>query len=138
MLEKSVECCLLEDLNLCQEDDVNMLCWMVPGIYEQFPNVATNNSRMLHLIISTVDASQLQGLVSHVLLGQLVMFTEDKFLALVRDSLTWETLEQVFTWQLVTAHGVPSSYILPILPELSYSKHPEALTPITLMLKQER
>ena len=66
------------------------------------------------------------------------MFTEEKFSLLIKESLTWESWEQVCLWQLVTAHGIPLSYILPILPELDYLKHPEALTPITLMLKQER
>lgn len=66
------------------------------------------------------------------------MFTEDKFVKLIKESLSWETWEQACLWQLVTAHGIPLSYILPLLPDLDYTKHPEALTPITLMLKQER
>lgn len=66
------------------------------------------------------------------------MFNEEKFMPLIKESLSWETWEQTCLWQLVTAHDIPLSYILPILPELDYTKHPEALTPITLMLKQER
>lgn len=66
------------------------------------------------------------------------MFTSDNILALIRKSLEWETWEQTCLWQLITAHGIPLSAILHILPELDYTKHPEAITPIMLMLKQER
>ncbi|KAL0270689.1 UNVERIFIED_CONTAM: hypothetical protein PYX00_008010 [Menopon gallinae] len=137
-LDKNLENCLLDDLTLCQEEDDRLLCWLVPGIYEQFSNTATNNPSLIHLVVSTVDSLQLQELISSILLGRLVMFTEEKFMPLIKESLSWETWEQTCLWQLVTAHDIPLSYILPILPELDYTKHPEALTPITLMLKQER
>lgn len=68
-LEKGLEVCLLEDLTLCQEDDDKLLCWLVPGIYEQFSSVATNNSSLIHLILSTTDSLQLQELISSILLG---------------------------------------------------------------------
>lgn len=68
-LEKSLEVCLLEDLSLCQEDDDKLLCWLVPGIYEQFSSTVTNNPSIIHLIVSTTDSLQLQELISSILLG---------------------------------------------------------------------
>lgn len=70
--------------------------------------------------------------------GRLVMFRADSFVALLSASLTWETFEQFCLWQLVTAHGIPINYVLPILPRLEFSNHAEALTSILLMLKQEK
>ncbi|XP_069697263.1 integrator complex subunit 3 isoform X2 [Periplaneta americana] len=137
-LDKEVESCLLSDLKLCQEDDVNLFCWLVPEIYMQFPSVAIGHAQLLHLVVSTVDASQLQDLVCHILQGRLIMFRVDSFRALLSASLSWETFEQYCLWQLVTAQGIPISYILPILPRLEFSSHAEALTSILLMLKQER
>ncbi|KAK6631392.1 hypothetical protein RUM43_000169 [Polyplax serrata] len=137
-LEKKLDVCLLEDLTLCQEDDDRLLSWLIPGIYEQFTGTAINNPSIIHLIVSTIDSLQLQELISSILLGRLTMFTEEKFSPLIKESLAWESWEQVCLWQLVAAHGITLSYILPVLPELDYLKHPEALTPITLMLKQER
>jgi len=137
-LDKTVEKCLLDDLSLCADDDNSLFAWLIPGIYEQFPNVTTNNAQLICLITEVIDVTQLQELISNVLLGRLEMFTEEKFVPLIRESLEWESMQQVFLWQLVTAHGIPFSYVLPLLSELNYTKHPEALTPITLMLKQER
>lgn len=137
-LDKEVESCLLSDLKLCQEDDVNLFCWLVPEVYIQFPSVAIGHAQLLHLVVSTVDAAQLQDLVCHILQGRLVMFRSDSFRALLSASLSWETFEQYCLWQLVTAHGIPIDYVLPILPRLEFSSHAEALTSILLMLKQER
>ncbi|XP_066993064.2 integrator complex subunit 3 isoform X2 [Anabrus simplex] len=137
-LEKDLETCLLSDLKLCQEDDVDMLCWLVPEVYAQFPSVAVGHAQLLHLVVSAVDAKQLQDLVCHILQGRLVMFRHDSFRALLSASLAWETFEQYCLWQLVTAHGIPIDYILPILPRLEFTSHAEALTSILLMLKQER
>ncbi|PSN45263.1 Integrator complex subunit 3 [Blattella germanica] len=137
-LDKELESCLLSDLKLCQEDDVNLFCWLVPEVYIQFQSVAVGHAQLLHLVVSTVDASQLQDLVCHILQGRLVMFRSDSFRALLSASLSWETFEQYCLWQLVTAHGIPIDYVLPILPRLEFSSHAEALTSILLMLKQER
>jgi integrator complex subunit 3 len=110
----------------------------VPEVYIQFPSVAIGHAQLLHLVVSTVDAAQLQDLVCHILQGRLVMFRSDSFRALLSASLSWETFEQYCLWQLVTAHGIPIDYVLPILPRLEFSSHAEALTSILLMLKQER
>ncbi|XP_047121442.1 integrator complex subunit 3 isoform X1 [Schistocerca piceifrons] len=137
-MDKKLEDCLLEDLRLCQEEDVRLLVWLLPEVYAQFPAVAVGNAQLLQLVVSAVDALQLQELVCHILQGRLVMFRHDGFRALLSASLSWETFEQYCLWQLVAAHGIPVDYILPILPRLEFTRHAEALTSILLMLKQER
>lgn len=137
-MDKSLESSLLDDLKLCQEEDVRLLCWLLPEVYAQFPSVAVGHAELLQIVVSAVDALQLQDLVCHILQGRLVMFKHDSFRALLSASLSWETFEQYCLWQLVTAHGIPIDYILPILPNLEFSSHAEALTAILLMLKQEK
>lgn len=137
-MDRDLEASLLADLKLCQEEDVPLLCWLVPEVYAQFPGVAVGHVGLLHLVVAAVDAAQLQDLVCRIVQGQLVMFRRDSFRELLSASLAWETFEQYCLWQLVTAHGIPIDYILPILPRLEFAAHAEALTAILLMLKQER
>ncbi|KAM7285582.1 integrator complex subunit 3 [Ixodes scapularis] len=130
--------CLLQDLRLCQEDDVRLFCYLVPEIYTQFPNVAIGNADILNLIVSCIDALQLQDLVCHILQGNMVMFRKDSFISILNASLEWETFEQFCLWQLIAAHNIPVDYVLPILPKLEFQAHAEALTSILLLLKQEK
>lgn len=130
--------CLLHDLKLCQQDDVRLFCYLVPEIYTQFPNVAIGNADILNLIVSCIDALQLQDLVCHILQGNMVMFRKDSFISILNASLEWETFEQFCLWQLIAAHNIPVDYVLPILPKLEFQAHAEALTSILLLLKQER
>ena len=37
-------------------------------------------------------------------------------------SLDWETLEQYFLWQLISAHNIPVEHIMPILPKLDFTR----------------
>ena len=37
------------------------------------------------------------------------------------ESLKWETIEQYFLWQLITAHNIPIEHMLPVLPMLEFS-----------------
>lgn len=62
--------CLLSDLQLCQEDDPSMFCWLVPAVYNQFPKIVMGNEQCLHLVVSTVDGSQLQEIICLILQGE--------------------------------------------------------------------
>ncbi|XP_014672236.1 PREDICTED: integrator complex subunit 3-like [Priapulus caudatus] len=79
--------CLLSDLQLCQEDDVRLFCYLVPDIYCQFSNIAVGNPELLNLIVSCVDGVQLQDLVCHIMQGNLIMFRKDSFLSVLSE---WE------------------------------------------------
>jgi len=66
------------------------------------------------------------------------MFRSDAVSSLATTSLNWETIEQYFFWQLVTAHDVNMKVILSNVTKLDYNNHPETLTSIMLMLKKEK
>lgn len=126
---------LMADLKLCQEDDVRLFTFLMSDIYTHFSNVCIGNTDLLHLIVSSIDGSQLQELICQILQGNLVMFRKESFLSVLNASLEWETLEQYFLWQLITAHNIPVEHIMPILPKLDYNAHAEALTSIMVLLK---
>lgn len=70
--------------------------------------------------------------------GKLNMFRADAVSSLVISSLNWETMEQYFFWQLVTAHNVNIKVILSNITKLDFNNHAEILTNIMLMLKKEK
>nr|SVE79976.1 EOG090X0205 [Daphnia magna] len=131
--------CLLEDLKICADDDVNLLCYMAVDVFQKFPDESRNNSELLHLYVSNIDGSQLYQLVVQCLLGALVLFDRDpSVIELLVSSLEWETFEQMALWQLVAAHSIPLSMLLSLLPKLKEDQHCEALTALLAMIKHER
>ncbi|KAG8041442.1 hypothetical protein G9C98_002735, partial [Cotesia typhae] len=91
---KKLEACLLDDLKNCHQDNVLLLCYLVPDVFMGFQNIALGNATLLHLVVSTVDSCQLQELVCQILQGQLKMLEKDSFNGLLIKSLEWETFEQ--------------------------------------------
>lgn len=137
-LEVKLADSIAEDFERCQECDANLLVWLIPDVYREFGDAVQNHIRLLHVIVSTIDAGQLQRLVCLTLQGNLMMFKSDDINKLLTTSLGWETFEQYCLWQLLTAHDVAVEDVLSIIPELSYKDHAEALTSVLLMLKQEK
>ncbi|CAI9735301.1 Hypothetical predicted protein [Octopus vulgaris] len=134
---KDLESCLMNDLRICQEDDVRLFTYLLPDIYTHFPNIVIGNTELLQMIVSCIDAVQLQDLICQILQGHLIMFRKDSFLYVLNASLEWETIEQYFLWQLITAHSIPVEHIMPVLPKLEFCTHSEALASIMILLKQE-
>ncbi|XP_022161957.1 integrator complex subunit 3 [Myzus persicae] len=130
--------CLLSDLQLCQEDDTSMFCWLIPAVYDQFSKITVGNEDFLHLVVSTIDGSQIQEIICLILQGKLSMFRSDAVPSLATSSLDWETMEQYFFWQLVSAHDIDIKVILSNITKLDYNNHPETLTSILLTLKKEK
>ncbi|CAH0588030.1 unnamed protein product [Chrysodeixis includens] len=137
-LELKVGESLADDFEKCQECDANVLVWLIPDVYREFKDQAQNHIRLLHAIVATLDATQLQRLVCLTLQGTLMMFKSDDITTMLSTSLGWETFEQYCLWQLLTAHDISVEDVLPIIPKLSYKEHAEALTSVLLMLKQEK
>lgn len=129
---------LADDFEKCQECDANVLVWLIPDVYREFKDQTQNHIRLLHAIVSTLDAGQLQRLVCLTLQGNLMMFKSDDLTTMLLTSLGWETFEQYCLWKLLTAHDISVEDVLPIIPQFSYTEHAEALTSVLLMLKQER
>ncbi|XP_071055409.1 integrator complex subunit 3 homolog [Onthophagus taurus] len=137
-IEKKLDNSLYDDLNACHINDINLMMWIVPDLYKDFKQQTLNNAQILRVIISSIDAGQLQDLIGDILRGKLIMFKNDSLQNLLKTSLTWESIEQFFFWQLIQAHDISIDTITPILTHLNYREHPEALTSITLMLKQDK
>ncbi|XP_060915153.1 integrator complex subunit 3 [Labrus mixtus] len=130
--------CLMMDMKACQEDDVRLLCYLTPSIYTEFPDETLRSGELLNMIVAVIDSTQLQELMCHVMMGNLVMFRKDSVLNILIQSLDWETFEQYSTWQLFLAHSIPLETIIPILQHLKYKEHPEALSCLLLQLRREK
>ncbi|XP_005805544.1 integrator complex subunit 3 [Xiphophorus maculatus] len=130
--------CLMMDMKACQEDDVRLLCYLTPSIYSEFPDETLRSGELLNMIVAVIDSMQLQELMCHVMMGNLVMFRKDSVLNILIQSLEWETFEQYSTWQLFLAHSIPLETIIPILQHLKYKEHPEALSCLLLQLRREK
>uniref|UniRef100_A0A8C2E044 Integrator complex subunit 3 n=1 Tax=Cyprinus carpio TaxID=7962 RepID=A0A8C2E044_CYPCA len=130
--------CLMMDMKACQEDDVRLLCYLTPSIYSEFPDETLRSGELLNMIVAVIDSAQLQELMCHVMMGNLVMFRKDSVLNILIQSLDWETFEQYSTWQLFLVHSIPLETIIPILQHLKYKEHPEALSCLLLQLRREK
>ncbi|CAG9815347.1 unnamed protein product [Phaedon cochleariae] len=136
--ERKLDICIYDDLFACHIGDTKLMMWIVPDLYRDFKQQTLNNAQILRVIISAIDFRQLQTLVGKVLQGHLVMFKAENIIPLLKNTLTWESIEQFFLWQLVNAHDISIDCVLPLITELDYDQHSEALMAITLMLKQEK
>uniref|UniRef100_A0A673L1I9 Integrator complex subunit 3-like n=1 Tax=Sinocyclocheilus rhinocerous TaxID=307959 RepID=A0A673L1I9_9TELE len=106
--------------------------------YLKFPDETLCSGELLNMIVAVIDSAQLQELMCHVMMGNLVMFRKDSVLNILIQSLDWETFEQYSTWQLFLAHSIPLETIIPILQHLKYKEHPEALSCLLLQLRREK
>ncbi|CAH1257994.1 integrator complex subunit 3-like [Branchiostoma lanceolatum] len=135
---RDLETCLMMDIKECQDNDIALLCYLVPFVYTQFPNVSVGNTELLNLVVAVIDPAQLQELVFQVMLGNLTTFRKESVANVLLASLNWESFEQYAVWQLFLAHDIPVEAVLPILQKANYKDHSEALTNTLLMLKVER
>ena len=130
--------CLLADLRCCVDDDVRVFCVLLPEIFAQFTAVALGSADLMHLVVSSIDGGQLQDIICHVFLGHLTMFRKDTLMNVLNASLEWESIEQLFLWQIIGAHDcVAVEHALPLMPKLEFAAHAEALTALLLLLKRE-
>ncbi|KAF2881057.1 hypothetical protein ILUMI_25118 [Ignelater luminosus] len=135
---KKLDICLYDDLNACHISDTKLMMWIVPDLYKDFKQQTVNNAQILQVIVSVIDAKQLQDLLFLIMQGSLNMFKSDNLQSLLKTTLTWETIEQFFLWQLLQAHDISVENVVPLIPYLDYNKHPETLMAVTLMLKQDQ
>uniref|UniRef100_A0A8B9FYG5 Ints3-like C-terminal domain-containing protein n=1 Tax=Amazona collaria TaxID=241587 RepID=A0A8B9FYG5_9PSIT len=123
-------------------DALEQLPWLfpfqLPCAAWEFPDETLRSGELLNMIVAVIDSFQLQELVCHVMMGNLVMFRKDSVLNILIQSLDWETFEQYCTWQLFLAHSIPLETIIPILQHLKYKDHPEALSCLLLQLRREK
>lgn len=105
-------------------------------------NFVLTKQKIYHLLF-LVNAPPPSLLTFHnlklfLLQNKLVIFNNDTLVNVLRESLKWETFEQCCFWHLIEAHNIPVDDLMPILPDLDFMKHAEALSSVMLFLKQER
>uniref|UniRef100_A0A2P2I620 SOSS complex subunit A homolog n=1 Tax=Hirondellea gigas TaxID=1518452 RepID=A0A2P2I620_9CRUS len=141
--QKDLSGFMVRDLTVCSEEDPRLLCWLLPHLYSYFPKHTTGNAELMHLVLQRLDAAQLHDLVCLVLQGSLTMFDNSSFANILEKSLSWESVEQFFLWQLARAHEIPVDCCLSVLHRLHFTSHAvsavhaEALANILMMLRRE-
>lgn len=69
----------------------------------------------MHLICATIDNKQLNELIGEIIRENITLFRKDSFQNLLLNSLQWESVEQMFLWQLIRAETVPFEWIQGII-----------------------
>jgi integrator complex subunit 3 len=131
-----IDAYLIRDLLLMEQHSFNMFFWILPEVFREFENLLVNNSEILKIIVSCIDAQNLRHLIFDITQGKFVMLKNESAIDVVRESLSFETFEQMCFWQLFHAHDIPISCIQEIIPSLVQSND-EALTSVLFMLKNE-
>lgn len=108
---QKIDVCLERDLSLLERYSLNMFLWLLPDIYREFESHTVNNSDVLRIVVGCIDAKNLRDLIFNITQGKLVIFKNDGVIDVVRDSLDYETFEQICLWQLLQAHDVPITSI---------------------------
>lgn len=106
-LDVKVEGQLVKDLETLEIERTSIFLWILPDVYREFDTSMVNNKDVLKLLVSCIDSKNQRDIIYSITQGKLTMFRNDGVLECVRDSLGYETFEQLFLWQLVQAHDVP-------------------------------
>lgn len=110
-IEQKVDSSLSKDLALLEQESTPIFLWILPDIFREFKTNMINNSDVLRILLGCVDAKNLRDIIYNVTQGKLIIFKNDGVLDCVRESLSYETFEQIFLWQLVQAHNVPIEFL---------------------------
>ncbi len=70
--------CFMQDLRLCQQDDPHMFFFMLPFICGSYmlQNYMCNNSELVYLVCSCIDARQLKDLIASVTSQEIVLLKQ--------------------------------------------------------------
>lgn len=114
-VEEKVDKCLVKDLQALENEYSHIFIWLITDVYREFKSSVINNSEIVRIIVSSIDAKNLRDLIYNVIQGKLVMFKTDlphpPLIDCIRKSLAYETFEQVCFWQLLQAHDISIEYI---------------------------
>nr|CDS23572.1 Integrator complex subunit 3 [Echinococcus granulosus] len=130
--------CLYRDLQLLADDNRFLFCFLLPTIYNVFATDLANNPDFLRLVVSKIDSSQVNYLISEILRGHLNLFHRSDITDVLKASLEWSSTEQSFFWQLVGAHELPTKHFLPLISLVDGQKHSEACSQLLLLLQLEK
>lgn len=106
-LDQKLDDQLVKDLEALEVERTNIFLWILPDIFREFSSNMVNNKDVLKLLVSCIDSKNQRDIIYSITQGKLTMFKKDGVLECIRESLNYETFEQLFLWQLVQAHDVP-------------------------------
>lgn len=106
-LDQTLEDQLFNDLEALEIERTSIFLWILPDIYREFQSTMVNNKDVLKLLVSCIDSKNQRDIIYSITQGKLTIFKTDGVLDCIRESLKYETFEQIFLWQLVQAHDVP-------------------------------
>lgn len=106
-LDEELDDRLIKDLELLENERTSIFLWILPDLYREFDSSMINNNDVLKLLVSCIDSKNQRDIIYSITQGKLTIFKSDGVLECLRDSLNYETFEQIFLWQLVQAHDVP-------------------------------
>lgn len=106
-LDEKLEDQLVKDLEALEIERTSIFLWILPDIFREFNSIMINNKDVLKLLVSCIDSKNQRDIIYSITQGKLTIFKNDGVLECVRESLNYETFEQLFLWQLVQAHDVP-------------------------------
>lgn len=109
-IEEKMDKCLVRDLQALENEYSHIFIWLITDVYREFKSIVVNNSDIIRIILSSIDAKNLRDLIYNVIQGKLIMFKTDSLIDCIRKSLAYETFEQLCFWQLLQAHDIPIEY----------------------------
>lgn len=106
-VDEKIDTCLGRDLDMLEKENTNIYLWLLPDIYREFKSTAINNNELLRITLRCIDAKNLRDLLYYIAQGKLTLFKQDGLIDCIRESLIYETFEQLCLWQLIQAHDIP-------------------------------
>lgn len=106
-LDQNVEQQIISDMERLEVERTVIFLWLLPDVFREFSDVLVNNAEMLKLMVSCIDSKNQRDIIYSITQGKMTIFKNDGILECIRESLGFETIEQIFLWQLVQAHDLP-------------------------------
>ncbi|TNN17596.1 Integrator complex subunit 3 isoform 1 [Schistosoma japonicum] len=129
---------LFKDMQLLSDDNRRLFAYLLPDVFTVFSSELSDDTEFLRLIVATIDPGMCNSLISEIVRGHLNLFPNNDLTNILNASLEWNSIEQLFFWQLINAHEIPTSRFLPLIHSVDPFKHPEACSNLILLLKLEK
>jgi len=130
---------LLMSLSTMKDHDPDLLIFLVPFLYREFPKILINNQEVISSIISCINPRGVYYLQPRLRNGEFKMFQNNQSWStlkkVIKASLEWESFEQTAFWTLLSSHrGIKIENWIQVFPHIDSEQHPEALSAIWTML----
>ncbi|TPP62038.1 SOSS complex subunit A [Fasciola gigantica] len=129
---------LLKDMQLLADDNRRLFAYLLPDVFTVFSSELTNDAEFMRLVVGALDPVMLNTLICEIVRGHLNLFRSNDLSPVLQASLQWDSIEQMFFWQLVNAHEIPTRRFLPLVRCIDPAIHPEACANLIQLFKLEK